>query len=739
MSKQATLTIETEVKDADYRPVVHHPEPPPEPVWKPQVARAEFVLSRRDSEALAILKLDPDPLQALAQVFRRADWDAGERLEIALSLAPLTPWQRRRIRKRLVRESDQRGSMFWRGLLRHDGLQVQRRTLNAAEQTERTYERQHLNIKVGGDSALFEPQLLVRAEAAERERAWALIREVETALRQWAGQNFWRRMGTGIPGYLFIPAYRLPGTRWWFDWRFGRSLHHPKRKSVVSGTEVLAMLKPPTVHCYADNVERTGGRIAPPPTVLPEYDHTPGIAPIGDVDDGRRIGVPVRSTLFAYLPGHSGFGKTELATNVFLHMVLVEGHGALFIDPQARAIQRVKEYLTERHVEDRVIEINLTSRGPQAGWNPLSMQGCGPEDVPEKLAAVVDAIAAVQGWSGQFNARALNLTLQAVQVLLELATRLPEELNPTIFQIVTLLTDESWRQAILNVLPGPLREYWDHEFPSISKDAVPPVTHMIRTMRSYPALAAILGSPRSTFDMRRAMDRGQIVLLGTGARSNQGRMLANLMVYELVRAAHTRHDVSEEWSMDHRFWAFLDELQTYDGAVSGSIADIFEGLRKFGVGAWAMNQEPERLKRDTLLSLMANRSHLITTAVTPTAANKLLNGMRETPEPKTIVNLDPYEFVADVRLGKDGGHPAPFRVRSMPVEELWRHAARPNDVPALEATMDRVFGRRPVEEAIADLNSLDQRIREAVGKVPRERKQPRPKAKVEIPPDPEEE
>ena len=65
---------------------------------------------------------------------------------------------------------------------------------------------------------------------------------------------------------------------------------------------------------------------------------------------------------------------------------------------------------------------------------------------------------------------------------------------------------------------------------------------------------------------------------------------------------------------------FLDEIQTYDGAASGNLAALLEQTAKYGIRGFLLNQNPERLTRETLNALTTNRSHLITTALNEHAA-----------------------------------------------------------------------------------------------------------------------
>ena len=61
------------------------------------------------------------------------------------------------------------------------------------------------------------------------------------------------------------------------------------------------------------------------------------------------------------------------------------------------------------------------------------------------MSAVVASFASAMGW-GTVNNRAMTLTQMAAQSLCELGMRLPADLQPTIFQMTTILADEDWRR-----------------------------------------------------------------------------------------------------------------------------------------------------------------------------------------------------------------------------------------------------------------------------------------------------
>ena len=74
---------------------------------------------------------------------------------------------------------------------------------------------------------------------------------------------------------------------------------------------------------------------------------------------------------------------------------------------------------------------------------------------------------------GRANNRALTLTTQATAALIELAAVLPNGLQPTIFQIPSILGNEEWLAAALPFLSMPRRQFFTERFPGSQKTRSP--------------------------------------------------------------------------------------------------------------------------------------------------------------------------------------------------------------------------------------------------------------------------
>ncbi len=667
---------------------------------EPTVLRTELVLARPSVEPLARLAPKPDPLQPFAAAVGRLH-SKGEDASVCVDLLPVSGFRTARLRRRLRREARRiHGERRdWAAIL--NGEQRHRTRPDPQEQVERRGAVQAVDAKLRESGELFEAQILLRSEAPMRGQAEAAMSGLLAAFRPLAERNYLRASGLPIPGLAFLGS-DLPLRRGRFDRRFATGLFRPARKTILTARELSGFLKPPTVHCGERDVLRSGALLSPPPD-LPAFKKDRGdLIPLGRVntESGVQIvGVQAADTFFTYIAGRSRYGKTEAAIAQFAHIVRA-GHGGLFLDPHGDGLERIEPYLAEVGEED-VVRIDLgpgSSPADQPGWNLFEFGGNAIES-EARVEAVVDAFASALEW-GERSTRAINLTTQAAAALATIAQRLDSELAPTIFQIPTLLSDAEWREAVLPFLPRADQRFWTDRFPLLASEAITPVTNMVDRLRRAPSIRALLGQSQSTYRVREAMDKGKIVLACPGTGGTRDRLVANLLLFDLLHAARSRSDLPP--AQRKPFWVFLDEVQSYDGAASGNLAALLEQSAKFGLRAVLLNQNPERLSGATLNALLTNRSHLLASTLNSHAAALVIKEWGKRVNPEALTKLERFRFIAQVT--HKGRLSAPFALGGVRVEDVLGEpvAGRPNHGTSAP--------RRSAEEIAAHLDGLDDRI-----------------------------
>ncbi len=157
------------------------------------------------------------------------------------------------------------------------------------------------------------------------------------------------------------------------------------------------------------------------------------------------------------------------------------------------------------------------------------------------------------------------------------------------------------------------------------------------------------------------------------------------------------------------FYVFLDEVQVYDGAASGNLAALLEQTAKYGIKGFLLNQNPERLTKDTLNALTTNRSHLIATALNAHAASLITREWDGDPPASAITSLPRRTFLAQVT--HRGQLTRPFLFANESVEEHFADAFNPEAVADIQPTIDTASGRTPAAATVEALDTLDERIK----------------------------
>jgi hypothetical protein len=667
---------------------------------KAAVVRAELVLARGSALPLAEVGLEPDPLQSFAVALSRTKHQHAERAVVAVDLMPAAPYQRRRLRRRLLREAEQPSLA---SVLSEDRGQRSGR-MSSAQTAGRRFEGRALDRKLGGGEPLFGLQLLARVQASSPERARAQMQALLSCFDAFAGENHLRVAGLALGGMGFLGS-DLPWRRGRFDARVRTGRFAPRRRRLVGAGEIAGLLKPPTVHCAAENMARSGGVIPQPPVGLPTFTGQKDLIPLGrvhDRDGERLVGVRASETFFAYMAGRSRYGKTETAIGQFVHLAR-SGHGGLFLDPHADAIREIKTYLAD--MPERVIEIDLSDpdhQGAQPTWNLFWLEHRTPGEAAGRVEAFVDALAAALRWDDR-NTRALNIATQAAQAMVELAQRLPQKLAPTIFQVPTLLSDPEWREAALPHMSRGTAGFFRDRFPRLAPDAATAVTNIIDRLRAARQVAALLGSPASTYSAQRAMREGKIVLVCPGSGGTRDRLVANLFVYDVLHAFKLRIRLAPE--KRRPFWLDLDELQTYDGP---NLPVLLEQTAKYGGRAFLFNQNPERLSDATWNAVTTNRSHLSSTTVNARAAQMIAREWAGQIEPEILTRLERFTYLSQVTLGSRTSKP--FLVRGVTAREL--HAEHHTDPATAGQAGNAAVQCRPIEQTLKLVETHDERIKE---------------------------
>lgn len=271
-----------------------------------------------------------------------------------------------------------------------------------------------------------------------------------------------------------------------------------------------------------------------------------------------------------YLIGKTGTGKSTLLFNL-MAADAESGRGFALLDPHGDLAVAIADSLPPGRND--VIYIDPADLTFAAGFNPL--HAVAPDQRALVTAHIVAAFRHI--WGTSWGPRLEYILTEALRLLLDTP-------GTTLLGLPRLLVDDDYRTRLLRQARDPLvRAFWESEFAAyperLKAEAVAPLQNKIGTLLAAPAVRNMLGQPRSTLDLRRIMDRGQILIVNL----SKGRLgeapahlLGALLVTGFAQAAAARTDRPERERRD--FTLYADEFQNF---ATDSFASILSEARKY--------------------------------------------------------------------------------------------------------------------------------------------------------------
>ncbi|EKD23551.1 MAG: hypothetical protein ACD_81C00219G0012 [uncultured bacterium] len=289
-----------------------------------------------------------------------------------------------------------------------------------------------------------------------------------------------------------------------------------------------------------------------------------------------------------YLIGKSGTGKTTLMKNLMINDIK-NGFGVAVLDPHGEFVEELLKHVPEDRIKD-VIYVNPSDIENPVGFNPLERVG---EEHAHLVASAVMGVFQkiwVDAWSARME-YILNNTLLA----------LLEYPGTTLLSIMRMLAEKEYRLKVVSNLKDPvIKSFWENEFAKYTDkfmtEAIAPLQNKVGQFSSNPVIRNIIGQPKSTINMRKAMDEGKILIcnLSQGRLGEDNSALLGAMIITKIQlAAMSRIDMPE--AERRPFFLYIDEFQNFS---TGAFTKIFAEARKYGLGLVLAHQYVDQLKQE---------------------------------------------------------------------------------------------------------------------------------------------
>ena len=266
-----------------------------------------------------------------------------------------------------------------------------------------------------------------------------------------------------------------------------------------------------------------------------------------------------------------------------------------------------------------------------------------------------------------------------------------------------MLSEPGFRHEVLSRVDDPyLLRYWREEFdkmrPQLRGEAVSPVQTRLAYFASSKRAREIVGQRESTFDLRRAIENGDIILINT-AQGIAGRDVAALVGASLLNLvdAIIRQQALKPQGERQSVYIVVDEFQSIPGV---NFQGMLSEVGKFGGSLCLVTQSLTALD-DLSLTLrdviLANISSLVVFQVAAVDAQKLVWELgRDVITEADITSLPVHHCY--VRVTVDGTRIPTFSMALRPPQE-----GDPLRAAAVRANSERyTLTAEEVEEIIAD-------------------------------------
>lgn len=364
-----------------------------------------------------------------------------------------------------------------------------------------------------------------------------------------------------------------------------------------------------------------------------------------------------------YVVGKTGTGKSTLLARM-LREDLRRGEGLALLDPHGDLVGSVAAAVPASRQGD-VIYFDVANDARPLTFNPV--EAVAPARRSMAASGMLEAFKKL--WPDSWGPRLEHILRHALLAVFELQ-------EATLADVLRLLADDRFRKGAAQELQNPqVRDFWSREYEEYSKrfrtEAIAPIQNKVGAFLADPRLNRILTSPRSSFDLRKVMDEGRILLVNLSKGKigeDAASLLGALLVAQIGVMGLGRSDQREEERRD--FYVYLDEFQNF---ATLSMAGMFAELRKYRVNLILAHQYLGQLEPEVRDAILGNVGTTICFRIGVQDGEKL--GREFAPELGVLdLTRQPnHQFV--VKLMVDGVTSGPFTGETLgPAEDRLRLA-----------------------------------------------------------------
>lgn len=340
---------------------------------------------------------------------------------------------------------------------------------------------------------------------------------------------------------------------------------------------------------------------------------------LGEAPDGRPVRMSAtRRYRGTYIIGQPGTGKTTLIGSLILQDLLA-GHGLALITPERETVDdHILPLIPVERWKD-VVYINPADTERPVPFNPLHVSKSESLDLKaDETMTILQRLFGDQ--AGTSTPRMDTILRHCIHTLMQIP-------DSTLLDIEKLLDreDPSFRTWAVSRVPDERdRSFWSKTYPHYPKDAHHAVTNRLDRFLQPLAIRSLLCSPGPSFDLRRAMDSGKILLfvISDGALGKlNAELVGQLIVAKFQLATMSRFDTPEEYRRP--FYVYIDEFQTFCNKAVASYDTMLSRARKYRAPLILAHQQIGQIDDGLMRGIFGTVSTIISFAVGDADARRL--------------------------------------------------------------------------------------------------------------------
>jgi hypothetical protein len=440
------------------------------------------------------------------------------------------------------------------------------------------------------------------------------------------------------------------------------------RKSFgILNTEELASLwHPPTKYTETPNLNWLQAKKAPPPQNIPEQ----GLILGKNVYRGTETQIYMKRDdrrRHTYIIGRTGTGKTELMKNMAIQDIR-NGEGICIVDPHGDLVEDVLQYIPKERADDVILFEPFDLERP-FGLNMLEVKEASQKDFAiQEMISIFYKLFPPEMIGPMFEHNMRNVMLTLME---------DEQYPGTIADIPRMFTDNDFQKYKLSKVRDPIvRSFWEKEMAKTSdfhkSEMLGYLISKVGRFVENEMMRNIIGQSQSSFDFRKVMDEGKILLVNLSKGKTgevNAKLLGLIIVSKLQMAALSRSDIPEEQRKD--FYLYVDEFQNF---VTDSFATILSEARKYRLNLVMAHQFISQLSvekegtshMDSRMkdAVFGNAGTMICFRIGVDDAEIMAKEFAPVFSDFDVINID--RFNAYVKLMIDGTASRPFNMSTFP-------------------------------------------------------------------------